>query len=82
MVSQNLRQSHFVEVGMTKIPGDHETLSIVRHVGLHVDFLIHEVFFAPLGLHLRVWSELGRSLPFGPMRALRLQWSWAFSPCV
>ena len=27
-----------LEVGLTKIPGDHETLSIVRHVGLHVDF--------------------------------------------
>ena len=40
---------------------------------------IHEVFFGPLGLHLRVWSELGRSPPFRPMRALRLQWSWAFS---
>ena len=24
--------------GLTKIQGDHETLSIVRHVGLHVDF--------------------------------------------
>ena len=40
---------------------------------------IHEVFFGPLGLHLRVWSELGRSPTFWPMRALRLQWSWAFS---
>ena len=40
---------------------------------------IHVVFFGPLGLHLRVWSELGRSLPFRPMRALRLQWTWAFS---
>ena len=40
---------------------------------------IHEVFFGPLGLHLRVWSELGRSPPFWPMRALRLQWSWAFN---
>ena len=40
---------------------------------------IHEVFFRPLGLHVRVWSELGRSPPFRPIRALRLQWSWAFS---
>ena len=38
MVSQILRQAHLLEVGLTKIPGDHETLSIVRHVGLHVDF--------------------------------------------
>ena len=41
---------------------------------------IHEVFFGSLGLHLGVWSELGRSPPFWPMRALRLQWSWAFEP--
>ena len=33
---------------------------------------IHEVFFGHLGLHLCVWSELGRSPPFRPMRALRL----------
>ena len=26
-----------------------------------------------------MWSELGRSPPLRPMRALRLQWSWAFS---
>jgi hypothetical protein len=38
MVSHNLRQAHILEVGLTKIPGDHEILSIVRHVGLHVDF--------------------------------------------
>ena len=33
---------------------------------------IHKVLFGPLGLHLHVWSELGRSPPFRPMRALRL----------
>ena len=38
MVLRNLGQAHLQEVGPTKIPGDHETLSIVRHVGLHVDF--------------------------------------------
>ena len=38
MVSQNLRLAHLLEVGLTKIPRDHETLSVVRHVGLHVDF--------------------------------------------
>jgi hypothetical protein len=26
------------EVGLTQIPVDHAPLSIVRHVGLHVDF--------------------------------------------
>ena len=40
---------------------------------------IHEVFFRSLGLHLRVRSELGWPPPFWPMRALRLQWSWAFN---
>ena len=39
---------------------------------------IHELFFGPLGLHLLVWSELGRSPPFQPMRALTLPWSRAF----
>ena len=38
MVSQDLHQAHLLEVGLMKIPGDHETLSVVRHVGLHVDF--------------------------------------------
>ena len=37
LVSRNFRQAHLLEVGLTKIPGDHETLSLVRHVGLHVD---------------------------------------------
>ena len=40
---------------------------------------IHEIFFGPLGLHLRVWSELRRSPPFQPMTSLKLQWSRAFS---
>ena len=40
---------------------------------------IHDVFFGPLGLHLRVWSEFGQSLAFWPMRTLRLQWSRAFN---
>jgi hypothetical protein len=38
MVSRNFCQAHLQEVGLTKILGDHETLFIVRHVGLHVDF--------------------------------------------
>ena len=50
-VSRNLRQTHLLEVGLTKIPGDHETLSIIRHVGLHVDFSSMK---SSLGLHLRV----------------------------
>jgi hypothetical protein len=38
MVSRNFRQTHLLEVGLTQIPVDHRPLSIVRHVGLHVDF--------------------------------------------
>ena len=76
MVSRNLCQAHLLEVGLTKFPRNHESLSIIHHVGLHVDFSSMK---SSLGLHLRVWSELGGSPPFWPMRALRLQWSWAFS---
>ena len=32
MVSHNVCQPHLQEVGLMKIPEDHETLSIVRHV--------------------------------------------------
>ena len=39
---------------------------------------IYKLLFGPLGLHLLVWSKLGRSPPFWPMKALTLQWSWAF----
>ena len=38
MVSQNLRRAHVLEMGLMQILGDHETLSISRHVGLHVEF--------------------------------------------
>ena len=38
MVSRNFRQTHLLEVGLMQIPVDHAPLSIVRHVGLHVDF--------------------------------------------
>jgi hypothetical protein len=40
---------------------------------------IHEVFFGPLDRHLLVWGELEQSLPFRPMRALRLQWTRVYS---
>jgi hypothetical protein len=38
IVSRNLHQTHLLEVGMMQIPVDHTPLSIVRHVGPHVDF--------------------------------------------
>jgi hypothetical protein len=38
MVSRNFCQTHLLEEGLTQILVDHAPLSIVRHVGLHVDF--------------------------------------------
>ena len=32
MISRNLHQAHLLEVVVTKIPGDYETLIIVCHV--------------------------------------------------
>ena len=44
---------------------------------------IHDNLFGPLGLHLLVWNELGRSWPFQLMRDLRANshtsqepWAW------
>jgi hypothetical protein len=79
VVSQNLHQAHLLEVGLTKVPGDHETLSIVCHVGLHVDFSSMK---SSLGLYTFTYVcevKLGRSPPFRLMRAFRLQWSLAFN---
>ena len=38
MVSRNFGQAHLQEVGLTYIPGGHDTSSIICHVGLHVEF--------------------------------------------
>ena len=38
MISWNVCQTHILKVGFMKIMGDHETLSIVHHVELCVDF--------------------------------------------
>jgi hypothetical protein len=54
MVSRNFRQTHLLEVGLTQILVDHSPLSIVRHVGLHVDFSSINLFWGALGLHLLV----------------------------
>ena len=37
MISRNLRQAHLLEI-RDENSGDHGTLSIARHVGLHLDF--------------------------------------------
>ena len=38
VVCRILHQTYFLEVGLMQIPRDHETLSIVHHVRLGVDF--------------------------------------------
>ena len=43
-----------LEVGPVQIPVDHAPLSTTCHVGLHVDFSNHALFFGRLGLHLLV----------------------------
>jgi hypothetical protein len=81
-VSRNLRQAHLQKVGLTQISGDHETLSIVCHVGLHVDFSFMK---SSLGLSAFTFVcevNLGWSPPFRPMRALRLQWVTDLQSCV
>ena len=63
-----------------KITGDHEALSIVCHVGLHVHFSSRK---SSLGLEAFTFVGAvnldGLSPPFRPMRALRLKLEWAFS---
>ena len=54
MVSQNFRQTHPLEVGLTQNLVDYAPLSIIRHVGLHVDFSSMNFFWGLLGLHLLV----------------------------
>jgi hypothetical protein len=54
MVSRNFHQAHLLEAGLTQIPVDHAPLSVVRHVGLHVDFSSTNFFLGLLGLHLLV----------------------------
>ena len=72
MVCWNLCHAYPLEVDLTQIPTNHETLSIVCHVGIYVDF-------SSTTISLLVWSDLGRSWPFWPMRNLGMQWARAFS---
>ena len=37
-VYHNFRQAHLQEVGLKQISADHETLFIIGHVEIHVDF--------------------------------------------
>ena len=47
-------RAHLSEVGLTKIPGDHENLIHSPPCRIPCRLFIHEVFFGPLGLQLRV----------------------------
>jgi hypothetical protein len=53
-----LHQNHLLELGLMQIHVGHAPLSTTCHVGLHVDFFIHELFFRPIGLHLLVCPTL------------------------
>ena len=81
MVSQNLRQAHLLEVGLTKIPRDHETLSIVRHIRLRVDISSMKscLGFRPSPLCVKQTWTVGRSVSALSTNESSFQWSWAFS---
>ena len=62
-------------------PSDHKTWSIWCHVGIHVvvTSILHSHIYS-VGPSSVVWrSELGRALPFPPMRVLEVQGSRALS---
>ena len=42
MVHHNMRQAYLLEVNLTQISVDHETLFIDVHVGIRVHFCIHD----------------------------------------
>jgi hypothetical protein len=54
IVCRNLCQAYLFKVGLTQIPADRKSLSIVHHVGLHVDLSSMKsrpsmkIFFGPL----------------------------------
>ena len=71
MLEKNIKKSH----GLSKFA------TFIHNLPCRIPcrLFIHKLFSEPLGLHLLVCSEVGRSPPFRPMRALTLPWSWAFS---
>jgi len=80
VVCQNLRPAYLLRVGLTRIPAHHDILCVVCHCRNPCRLFIHDNFFGSLGLHFLVWSELGQSWPFQPMRDVGMQWSWPCSP--
>jgi hypothetical protein len=80
MVSQNLCQAHLLEVWLDGNSGRPRNLIHSPPCRILCRLFIHEVFFEPLKPPPSCEVNLdGRSPPFRPMRALRLQWSRAFS---
>ena len=79
-VSWNLRRAHLLRVGLAKIPGDHKTgLSIVRHVGLHVDFSSTK---SSLGLQAVTFVcevNLASLRPFNQWELVDCNGHWAFN---
>ena len=75
----NLRQAYLLDVGLTQILANHETLPLVLPYKNPCRLLIHDNFFGSLGLRLLVWNELGRSQPFQPMRDLSMLQSLTFN---
>jgi len=79
MVCYNLRHACLLKVNLVFL-ANHETKFFYSPTcRKSFKLFTHDSFLGPLGLHLLVWSELGRSKPFRPMRDLTMQWSCAFS---
>lgn len=77
---QNLHQTYLLEVDMTQILAYRETLYYnVSHRNM-CKLFVHDNFSGTLNLHqVLVWSKLGQSRPFRPMRDLIMRWSRAFN---
>ena len=79
IVYRNLCQAHLLEVDFTHIPADHETLFVIYHVGIHVEFSFMILSLNPLTFTFWCEVTLASLDLLRPMRDLRMQWSWAFS---
>ena len=74
MVWWNLYWAYFLEIGMIQISKNHEIFFYDLSCRI-----FHDNSFGSLGLHLLLWSELGKWQPFRPMRDLRMQCSSVFN---
>ena len=57
MVYLKLRRAYLLEVNLTQILADHETLFIVYNVRIYVDFSSIIITLCPYAFHPLVWSE-------------------------